>query len=86
MTNEQLDEAEAILIDLVSVGATLYPPLAIAAPIVKDIIKLNFSHVKVGLATGMIIAPPNGGLVSKAWADDPRHALNADGSFKDKSW
>jgi hypothetical protein len=86
MTEDQLDQAGAILIDLLKVGASFYPPLAIAAPVVTSIIKLQTASLKAGLAAGEILPDGQGGFVSKTWANDPRHAINPDGSFKDKSW
>ena len=86
MVHEDVDRMEAVMIDLLKVGATFYPPLALATPILTAIIKDYGVKLRVGLADGTVVSDGQGGFVTKAWADDPRHALNPDGTFKDKSW
>lgn len=82
MAPEDIDRVEAILLDLVTIGAEFYPPMAIAVPLLQAIVKYEGMKIKAGLANGTIIADGSGGFVSRAWADDPRHQLNPDGSFK----
>ena len=82
MVPEDIDRTEAIMIDLLKVGGTFYPPLAMAVPILTAAIKHYGAYLRAGLADGSIISDGRGGYVSKAWADDPRHALNPDGTFK----
>ncbi len=86
MTNEQIDETAAVVIDLIKVGSSFYPPLAFAAPILSSFVQHQAAQLKSGLAAGTILPDGRGGFVSSAWAADPRHQLNPDGSFKDKSW
>jgi hypothetical protein len=83
-TNEEIDMAAAVLLDALKVGATLYPPLALAMPIISAAITYGFANLKAGLADGSILAVDGGrgGFVSKAWAADPREQLNPDGTFK----
>jgi len=82
MTNAEIDMAEAGLLDLLKVGAVLYPPLAVAVPGISALVQLGTHLVKAGLADGSLIPDGQGGIVTKAWAEDPRHALNPDGTFK----
>lgn len=86
MTNDEIDQTAAVVIDLLKVGASFYPPLAIAAPILSSFVQHQAAQLKTGLAAGTILPDGKGGFVSTAWATDPRHQLNPDGSFKDQSW
>jgi hypothetical protein len=78
-----IDTAVTIILDLLKVGAGFYPPLAAAAPVLSMFINYEAHKLKSGLADGTILPDGHGGFVSKAWADDPRHWLNADGTFKE---
>jgi hypothetical protein len=82
MTNAEIDMAEAAILDILKAGAVLYPPLAGAVPGISALVQLGMQLVKAGLADGSLIPDGQGGIVTKAWADDPRHALNPDGTFK----
>ena len=82
MVPEDIDRTEAIMIDVLKVGASIYPPLALAVPILTAIIKDYGMHLRAGIAAGTIIPDGQGGFVSTAWAKDPRHQLNPDGTFK----
>jgi hypothetical protein len=85
MTDDEIDHVATVVIDLISVGADFYPPLAVAVPVLSFFVKNEAAKLKTGLASGVLVPDGRGGFVSRAWADDPRHALNPDGSFKDKS-
>jgi hypothetical protein len=85
-TPAEIDATVTIIIDLIKVGAAFYPPLAIASPLITSFVQYEAAKIKTGIAAGVIVPDGRGGFVSAAWADDPRHALNPDGSFKDKSW
>jgi hypothetical protein len=78
-----IDMAVATILDLLKIGATFYPPLSIAAPAISMFINFEAHKLKTGLADGSVLPDGQGGFVSKAWSDDPRHALNPDGSFKE---
>lgn len=82
MTNDQIDQTTAILLDLIKAGSSIYPPLAIAAPIISSFVQHQTAQLKAGLAAGTIVPDGKGGFISQAWAADPRHQLNPDGSFK----
>jgi hypothetical protein len=86
MAPEDVDRLETILFDLVTVGAQFYPPMAIAVPLFQSFVKYETAKIRAGLADGSIISDNQGGFVSKEWAEDQRHQLNRDGTFKDKSW
>jgi hypothetical protein len=81
-TPAEIDEAVTIITDLITVGSLLNPQLAIAAPLITDVIRYGATNLKAGIAAGAIVPDGQGGFVSKTWADDPRHQLNPDGSFK----
>ena len=83
MVPEDIDRTEAIMIDLLRIGATFYPPLALATPILTAIIKDYGVNLRTGLADGSVIPDGQGGFVTTAWANDPRHQLNSDGTFKE---
>ncbi len=82
--------AENVLLDLLPIvlkfAAGFDPPLAMALPFVQpviaSVIRHWFASLRSGLVTGEILPDGQGGFVSKAWADDPRHQLNPDGTFK----
>jgi hypothetical protein len=86
MTEPQLEEAAAITIGALKFAALFNPELAAAMPLITGAIQGGIAHMKAGIAAGEILPDGQGGFVSKTWANDPRHALNPDGSFKDKSW
>jgi hypothetical protein len=83
MVIEDVDRLEAVLIDALTVGGTLYPPLALAQPLLTSAIKHYGSYLRAGIANGTIVSDGQGGFVTTAWAADPRHQLNPDGSFKE---
>jgi hypothetical protein len=86
MTEPQLEEAAAIVLGVLKFGALFNPELAAALPFITSVIQGENARIKSGLADGSVIATAKGDFVSSQWAADPRHALNPDGSFKDKSW
>ncbi len=85
-TPAQIDEAVTIITDLIEAGSLVNPALAAASPIIIGLIKYGSMNLKAGIAAGEIISDGRGGFVTKTWANNPRHQLNQDGSFKDKSW
>lgn len=61
-------------------------PSALAAAMiapseVQSLAKMALLVLNAGIADGSLVFV-NGGVVSKEWANDPRHALNGDGTFK----
>ena len=60
---ENIDKGAAVILDLLKVGAKLYPPLAAAIPILSMFIRLQAHKIKVGLADGTIVPDGAGGLV-----------------------
>ncbi len=72
-TELSIDEALSIAGDLgvpyASLASALLP---LVWPLINNEIA-GFAH---------LLPDGRGGFVSKAWAEDPRHALNPDGSFK----
>ena len=85
-TPAEIDATVTIITDLIKVGAAVYPPLAVASPLIMSFVQYEAANIKAGLAAGVIVPDGRGGFVSTAWATDPRHQLNPDGSFKDQSW
>lgn len=84
-TPAQIDEAVTIITDLIKIGAIIYPPMAVASPILTSVVQAEAANIKAGLASGNIIPDGKGGFVTKTWANDPRHAIGQDGNFVDKS-
>ncbi len=82
MTNDQIDETTTVVLDLIKAGASFYPPLAIAVPILSSFVKHEAANLKAGVAAGVILPDGKGGFVSSAWAADPRHQLDEHGNFK----
>jgi hypothetical protein len=62
-TNDEIDAAVAVLSDLLKVGATFYPPLAVASPAISMFIAFEASKLKIGIANGTIVPDGHGGLV-----------------------
>jgi hypothetical protein len=63
MTEDQIDQAGTIILDLLKIGASFYPPLAVAAPIISSFIKIEGAKLKTGLAAGTILPDGQGGFV-----------------------
>lgn len=82
MTSDEIDHTAAVILDLIKIGADVYPPLAFAAPILSSYVRIEAAKLKSGVAAGTILPDGRGGFVTQAWAADPRHQLNPDGSFK----
>jgi hypothetical protein len=82
----KIDATVTVINDLLKVVATFEPGFAVAIPIVMFLVNREAANIKAGLAAGEIIPTAKGDYVSTAWAADPRHQLNPDGSFRDKSW
>jgi hypothetical protein len=82
MTDEEIDMTEAAVLDLIKIGAAYYPPLGPVAPFLEMFVRLEAHKLKIGISNGTIVPDGHGGLITKSWADDPRHALNPDGTFK----
>jgi hypothetical protein len=82
MTNAEIDMAEEGALALLKIGSVIDPEVGLAAPLIAKVITFGFHALKSGIASGNIIPDGAGGFVTKAWADDPRHQLNPDGSFK----
>jgi hypothetical protein len=89
MTEAELEQSLSVVLAVLKFGAMFNPELAPAVTIltaVSQLVKAEGARLRSGLADGSVVSDGRGGYVSRAWADDPRHALNPDGSFKDKSW
>ncbi len=90
MVPEDIDRAETIGLDILKIAIESYaqtnPIAALALPILEAMIRDYMARIRAGVAAGVIVPDGRGGFVTKAWADDPRHQLNPDGTFKDKSW
>jgi hypothetical protein len=63
MTNDEIDTAGAALIDLLLIGARLYPPLEPAIPTLCKIIVYETHALKLGIANGSIIPDGCGGFI-----------------------
>jgi hypothetical protein len=63
MTTEEIDMAEAAILDLIKIGTAYYPPLAVSAPFIATFIKFEATKIRVGLADGSIVPDGQGGLV-----------------------
>ena len=82
MTSAEIDIAEEGALALLKIGAVLNPEVALAAPGIAVVIRFGFHAFRSGIAAGTIIPDGAGGFVTKAWAEDKRHMLKADGRFK----
>jgi hypothetical protein len=86
MVPEDIDRAETIGLDILKMAIEAYaqtnPIAALALPILEFAIRDYMAKLHADVANGLIIGDGRGGFVTKAWADDPRHALNPDGTFK----
>jgi hypothetical protein len=63
MTPAQIDEVVVILQDVLKIGATAYPPLAVAAPLISAYIAYEATTIKTGLANGTLVPDGMGGIV-----------------------
>jgi len=73
--------AELTVEGVVSIAADLglgEPWTGIAA----KLLPIVFAEINSGTLTADLVPDGQGGFISKAWAEDPREQLNADGSFK----
>ncbi len=90
MVPEDIDRAETIGLDILKIAIESYaktnPIAALALPILESAIRDYMTKLRAGVTAGTVVHDGSGGFVTKAWADDPRHQLNPDGTFKDKSW
>ena len=74
--DQQVAFVESMLGDL----SIVFPP---AGAVAQGIEVFMFINKMGGLGrAGPVVPDGRGGWVSKSWADDPRHQLNPDGSFK----
>lgn len=74
--DSQVAFAESMLSDL----GIVFPP---AAALAQGIEVFMFIDKMGGLGrSGPVVPDGRGGWTSQSWADDPRHQLNPDGSFK----
>ncbi len=60
---QNIDAAVAVILDLLTIGAKFYPPLAAAIPFLSMFIKYEAHKLKGGLADGTIVPDGHGGLV-----------------------
>lgn len=81
-TNDEIDAAVCVILDVLKVAAAFYPQLVTAMPVLVWFVNYKASELKTGVANGTVVHMSDGSFVTKSWADDPRHALNPDGSFK----
>jgi hypothetical protein len=58
-----IDRAVATLQDIVKIGATAYPPLEFAVPLLNAFIAHEGHKLKIGIATGAIVSDGKGGFV-----------------------
>jgi hypothetical protein len=63
VTSDEIDMAEAAILDLLKIGSAVYPQLAAAAPVISMFIRLETHKIKIGLADGTIVSDGHGGLV-----------------------
>lgn len=84
MTSTEIDMAETAALDLLKLSAAGRTDIAIAYPFLSAGVRFLFHKLRVGIANGDIVPDGEGGLVTKAWESDPRHALNSDGTFKNR--
>jgi hypothetical protein len=86
MVPEDIDRAETVGLDLLKIAIEAYaqtnPIAALALPILEFAIRDYMAKLRSGVASGLIIGDGRGGFVTKAWANDPRHQLNPDGTFR----
>ena len=83
LASDQGEAAAAELLKIVGLfDPALIPLLTLAAPAIQTLAKNRLAALDAGIADGSLIVGPKGDIYSKAWAADPRHVLNADGTFK----
>lgn len=83
------DEGEEMGEKIISLVALFFPEAAafrLSPKVVQRLARLGAYALKSGLADGSLLPDGQGGIISRAWADDPRHALNPDGTFRDKDF
>lgn len=81
-TSEEIDLAETAAIDLLMIAGAGRTNIAIASPFLRAGIRFLFHKLRVGIADGDIVPDGQGGFVTREWADNPRHFLNRDGTFR----
>jgi len=81
MTDEELNAGLTALTAIIDVVGKLYPPVAAIAPALTFVLKEALAKFEADRKAGVIVPDGRGGWVSKAWRDDPRHALRQDGTF-----
>lgn len=81
------DTVETVAEQLADAALGLVPALApfmfIIKPLVHDALSSWAAKIDDGIAHGSMKQLADGSIISAAWAADPRHALNADGTFKE---
>ena len=82
MTPEEIDRGVAGIIEVIDDAAKIWPQIMLWRPLVAAFIRYEAHKLKAELADGTVVPDGAGGFVTKEWADDPRHALNRDGTFK----
>jgi hypothetical protein len=80
----EIDQGALVLMQLLKLGVMAQPALAFALPVINMFINYEAAKLKSGLATGELTMGPQG-IISKEWAADPRHQLDADGNFVDRN-
>ncbi len=67
------------------VAAAFFPPAVVfrmAPEKLQALAKLAAWYLRSGLSSGELLSDGKGGFISKAWAEDKRHHLNLDGTFR----
>lgn len=64
MTDDEIDHVATVVIDLISVGADFYPPLAVAVPVLSFFVKNEAAKLKTGLASGVLVPDGRGALLA----------------------
>lgn len=88
LLSQQFESDLVDVADLLGIIGLVVPPVAVAANDLREfatILTVIHALVSGALALGLfmgLVPDGRGGFVSKAWAADPRHQLNKDGTFK----
>ncbi len=63
MTADEIDHAAQAVLDLITIGADFYSPIAVAAPILSSFVRAEAARLKTDLAAGKIKPDGLGGFV-----------------------
>jgi hypothetical protein len=78
LASGKYDKQVAFSEDMLSGLGLVFPPAAMVEKGIEVFLFLN----RMTAGRGPVVPDGRGGYITQSWADDPRHALNPDGTFK----